>query len=159
MRGAVSPARFPGALWIARGVGCTCPAPLPWLPAAGPAFPQGSGGGRGWTSGGSDPSLGSCAQRLRACSAGKKGFWQGGAFPRAHPEPQFGNGELPEAANPHLAGLKTAKPYTRLCPISRAAPWLILLIIINFFHVLLHILREERRGDARVFPQGPGCCF
>lgn len=153
MRGAVSPARFPGALWIVRGVGCTCPARLPrlpWLPGR-RALGEAGDGPRGahihlWA-----PALSGSGHAL----LGKKGFGKG----VRSPEPQFGNGELPEAANPRLAGLKTAKPYTRLCPISRAAPWLILLIIINFFHVLLHILREERRGDARVFPQGPGCCF
>lgn len=44
----MSPARFPGALWIGRGVGCPCPARLAQLLPAEPAFPKGNLGSGLW---------------------------------------------------------------------------------------------------------------
>lgn len=70
-----------------------------------------------------------------------------GGFTRAHPEPQIQEWGACRRNKPRK------QPNPALCPINQAAPWLISLIIINFFHVLPHILLEERRGDARVFLQ------
>lgn len=114
------PSSFPGALWIIRGVGCTCPAHLARLLAAGPAFPQGNAGAGpwGWTWGDEIHLQGSCTEQLRGCSTGEKGVLAEGA----HPEPQLWAGELAEGTNPCLAGLETAKPTIPLCPISQTAP-------------------------------------